>query len=80
MKSKVIFSKVRGLSLKEKFKTAKQYLKEGDIKSADVMLDLCIVHLSKETLNDVTEIDGVDINLWKTRVWTAVEKAGLLPD
>jgi len=80
MKSKVIFSKVKGLSLKEKFKTAKKFIKEGDIKSADVMLDLCIVHLSKETLNDVTEIDGVDINLWKTRVWTAVEKAGLLPD
>jgi hypothetical protein len=80
MKSKVIFSKVKGLPLKEKFKTAKKFIKEGDIKSADVMLDLCIVHLSKETLNEVTEIDGVDINLWKTRVWTAVEKAGLLPD
>ena len=77
---KVIVNKVKGMSLKDKFKTAKKYLKEGDIKSADVMLDLCIVHLSKETLNGLTQIDGVDINLWKTRVWTAVEKAGLLPD
>lgn len=68
------------MSLKDKFKTAKKYLKEGDVKSADMMLDLCIVHLSKETLNGITEIEGVDINLWKTRVWTAVEKAGLLPD
>ena len=73
-------NEVRGMSLKDKFKTAKKYLKEGDTKSADVMLDLCIVHLSKETLNGLTQIDGVDINLWKTRVWTAVEKAGLLPD
>jgi len=80
MKTKVIFSKVKGMSLKDKFKTAKKYLKEGDVKSADVMLDLCIVHLSKETLNGITKIEGVDINLWKTRVWTAVEKAGLLPD
>ena len=80
MKTKVIFSKVKGMSLKDKFKTAKKYLKEGDVKSADVMLDLCIVHLSKETLDGITEIEGVDINLWKTRVWTAVEKAGLLPD
>jgi len=80
MKTKVIFSKVKGMSLKDKFKTAKKYLKEGDVKSADVMLDLCIVHLSKETLNGITQIEGVDINLWKTRVWTAVEKAGLLPD
>jgi len=77
---KVIMNKVKGMSLKDKFKTAKKYLKEWDIKSADVMLDLCIVHLSKETLNGLTQIDGVDINLWKTRVWTAVEKAGLLPD
>ena len=77
---KVIINEVRGMSFKDKFKTAKKYLKEGDIKSADVMLDLCIVHLSKETLNGLTQIDGVDINLWKTRVWTAVEKAGLLPD
>ena len=44
------------------------------------MFDMCIVHLSKETLNGTKDIDGVDINLWKTRVWTAVEKAGLLPD
>ena len=80
MKTKVILSKVKGMSLKDKFKTAKKYLKEGDVKSADMMLDLCIVHLSKETLNGITEIEGVDINLWKTRVWTAVEKAGLLPD
>ena len=80
MKSKVIFSKVKGLSLKDKFKQAKTFIKDGDIRSADVMLDLCIVHLSKETLNGLTEVDGVDINLWKTRVWTAVEKAGLLPD
>jgi len=80
MKTKVIFSKVKGMSLKDKFKTAKKYLKEDDVKSADVMLDLCIVHLSKETLNGITKIEGVDINLWKTRVWTAVEKAGLLPD
>jgi len=77
---KVIIEKVKGMSLKDKFKTAKKYIKEGDIPSADVMLDLCIVHLSKETLNGLTEIDGVDINLCKTRVWTAVEKAGLLPD
>lgn len=80
MKSKVIFTEVKGMSLKEKYKTARKFLRAGDIKSADTMLDLCIVHLSKETLNGKTEIDGVDINLWKTRVWTVVEKAGLLPE
>jgi hypothetical protein len=80
MKSKVIFSEIKGMSLKDKYKTARKYIRQGDLKSADTMLDLCIVHLSKETLNGKTEIDGVDINLWKTRVWTAVEVAGLLPE
>ena len=68
------------MTLKEKFKLGRKFLKEGSINQADRMFDLCIVHLSKETLKGTKEIDGVDINLWKTRVWTAVEKAGLLPD
>ena len=68
------------MTLKEKFKAAKSYLKEGKIDQADRMLDLCIVHLSKLTLQGVTEVEGASVDLWKTRVWTAVEKAGLLPD
>lgn len=68
------------MTLKEKFKLGRQFAKQGDLLQADKMFDLCIVQLSKETINGVKEIEGVDINLWKTRVWTAVEKAGLLPD
>ena len=68
------------MTLKEKFKLGRKFLKEGNVSQADRMFDMCIVHLSKETLNGTEEIDGVNINLWKTRVWTAVEKAGLLPD
>lgn len=68
------------MTLKEKFKMAKSFLKEKKLQEADRMLDMCIVHLSKETLKGTTEIDGVNINLWKTRVWTTVENAGLLPE
>jgi hypothetical protein len=68
------------MTIKEKFKLGRQYLKEGKIAQADRMFDLCIVHLSKATLRGDTELDGVSVDLWKTRVWTAVEKAGLLPD
>ena len=68
------------MTLKEKFKLGRKFLKEGNIVKADRMFDMCIVHLSKETLKGTKQIDGVSVDLWKTRVWTAVEKAGLLPD
>ena len=68
------------MTLKEKYKLGRKFAKQGDLIQAHRMFDLCIVHLSKETINGAREIEGVDINLWKTRVWTAVEKAGLLPD
>lgn len=68
------------MTLQDKFKLGKKYLKEKNPQHADQMFDLCLVHLSKETLKGVSKIDGVDINLWKTRVWTAIEKAGFLPN
>lgn len=68
------------MTLKDKFKLGREFLKEGSFSKADRMFDMCIVHLSKETLKGTKEIDGVSVDLWKTRVWTAVEKAGLLPD
>ena len=71
-------SEIRGTTLKEKYKLGRTYLKQGDIKAADQVLDLCLVVLSKETLKGSTEIEGVDINRWKTRVWVTIEKAGLL--
>jgi hypothetical protein len=51
------------MTLKEKFKLGRKFLKEGNVSQADRMFDMCIVHISKETLNGTKEIDGVDINL-----------------
>jgi hypothetical protein len=68
------------MTIKEKFKLGKQNVKEGNLTLADRMFDMCIVHLSKATLRGESYIEGASVNLWKTRVWTEIEKAGLLPE
>ena len=39
-----------------------------------------ISHLSILTEKNITDIDGIDINVYKDRVWWAIEKLGLLPE
>ena len=68
------------MTLKEKYREAKKLLKEGKLTQADEMLDRCLVHLSKLTLQGEKATEGADLNLWKTRVWVTIEKAGLLPE
>jgi hypothetical protein len=68
------------MTLKEKYKLGRRYVKEGNLHLADRMFDLCIVHLSKATINGEGIIDGASLDRWKIRVWTQIEKAGLLPD
>ena len=68
------------MTIKEKFKLGKQNVKEGNLALADRMFDMCIVHLSKATLRGESFIEGASVNLWKIRVWTEIEKAGLLPE
>ena len=67
------------MTLRNKYKLAKANIKLRDLKSANYYLDLCLVHLSKATLNGVDHLEGASVDLWKTRVWTTIEKAGLLP-
>ena len=78
LKKSISLVNTKGTTLKQKYKLVKTFLQAGDIKAADQVLDLCLVVLSKETLKGSTEIEGVDINRWKTRVWVTIEKAGLL--
>lgn len=68
------------MTIKEKFKLGRQYVKQGNLVLADRMFDLCIVQLSKATIRGESFIEGATVDLWKTRVWTEVEKAGLLPE
>lgn len=68
------------MTIKEKFKLGRKYVKEGNLTLADRMFDMCIVQLSKATIREESFIEGATVNLWKVRVWTEIEKAGLLPD
>jgi len=67
------------LILVNRFKLGKEYVKAGELEKADEEFDRCIVQLTEATLREQTEVEGVDIDLWKSRVWTEIEKAGLLP-
>jgi hypothetical protein len=51
---------------------------EGEL---DTLIDYFLVYLSKLTLKygyDYT-VEGVHLDIWKRRIWTLTENAGLLP-
>jgi len=62
------------------FKQGKEFVKNNEISKADECFDRCIAQLAECTVQGIEEIEGASVNLWKTRVWVAIEKAGLLPD
>ena len=62
------------------FKQGKEFVKNNEISKADECFDRCIAQLAECTVQGIEEIEGAPVNLWKTRVWVAIEKAGLLPD
>jgi len=43
------------------------------------MIDTMLISLGKATMNNVKVIEGVDIDLWKNRVWNTLESMGELP-
>jgi hypothetical protein len=67
-------------TIKKTFKEGRDFVKVGNLEKADEKFDTCIAQLAEATLRGVTEIEGAPVDLWKSRLWTAVEKAGLLPD
>jgi len=62
------------------FKQGKEFVKNNKISKADECFDRCIAQLAECTMQGIKEVEGASVNLWKTRVWVAIEKAGLLPD
>ena len=66
--------------IKETFREGEDYVKLGVLTKADESFDMCIAQLAEATIKGVTELEGSSIDQWKSRVWTAIEKAGLLPD
>lgn len=67
-------------TIKKMFKEGRDFAKAGNLEKADEKFDMCIAQLAEATLRGVTEIEGSSVDLWKSRVWVAIEKSGLLPD
>jgi hypothetical protein len=63
------------LDLKTRFKAGKMTTEEVDQVTCKLIAELAVL-----TVNGITEINGVSIDLYKDRVWWIVEKAGLLPE
>jgi len=64
----------------DKWEKAQYLIEENKLEQADELLDWCLLILAKATLRGEKYFKGESINLWKTRVWTAIENAGLLPE
>jgi hypothetical protein len=63
------------LDLKTKFKANQLTTEQIDHATCKLIAELAVL-----TLNGITEINGVSIDLYKDRVFWIVEKAGLLPE
>jgi len=63
------------LDLKNKFKANQLTTEQVDQITCKLIAEMAVL-----TVNGITEINGVSIDLYKDRVWWIVEKAGLLPE
>jgi hypothetical protein len=63
------------LDLKNKFKANQLTTEQVDQITCKLIAELAVL-----TVNGITEINGVSIDLYKDRVFWIVEKAGLLPE
>jgi hypothetical protein len=62
---------------------AQALIKENKMDEADDALMALIFKVADYTMDghpDSLKVENVSIAVWKERAWTAVEKAGLLPD
>jgi hypothetical protein len=66
---------VKYLDLKKRFKAKEMSIEEVDLITCELIAELAIL-----TEKNVTEINGISIDLYKDRVWWIVENAGLLPE
>lgn len=59
---------------------AKSKVENPNVEELDQLTCRLIADLAELTEQGVKEIDGVDIDLMKDRVWWTIEKLGLLPE
>lgn len=66
------------LTLKNMFKNGVTNLEEFDYLSAKLLVDL--TELTEHGVKGDDKIEGVNLDLWKDRVWHLIERTGLLPE
>lgn len=65
-----------------KYNKIKEYFKSGtyDKEKLNTMCMELIEDLADYTMKGLKEVEGIDLDTWKMRVWVLVEKAGCLPE
>jgi hypothetical protein len=61
------------------WKKALQQIRSKQINEAIETLDECLLILAVASENNTEELDGVGVDLWKTRVWVKLEDLDVLP-
>ena len=61
------------------WKRALQQIRLKQINEAIETLDECLLILAVASENNAEDLDGVNVDLWKTRVWVKLEDLDVLP-
>jgi hypothetical protein len=61
------------------WKRALQQIRSNQFNEAIETLDECLLILTLATESNVEELDGVSVDLWKTRVWVKLEDLDAVP-
>ncbi len=62
----------------ERYKQAKVLIKENKLDEANKVLEDLIFRVANYKRKGQEQVDGISIERWRTRIWTTIEKAGLL--
>jgi hypothetical protein len=69
------FIEKKFLDLKTKFKSGELTIEQIDHMTSELIAEMAVL-----TVNNISDINGTPLDLYKDRVWWIVEKAGLLPE
>lgn len=62
------------------WKKAKLLSEENNVGEALPMLEELIIRVADASSRGVSEIEGVPVDLWKSRFWDKIEQIGCLPE
>ena len=61
------------------WKRTLQQIRTNQFNEAIESLDECLLILSLATEDNIEELDGISVDLWKTRVWVKLEDLDAVP-